>query len=68
MDFAITYTPEQEAFRKDVRDWLQDNANYPIDELGPVPPETDHYSPEMKKWGLDFARKLGAIRWRRAIH
>ena len=63
MDFAITYTPEQEAFRKDVRDWLETNANYPINELGAVPPETDHYTPEMKQWGLDFARKLGAKGW-----
>ena len=25
MDFETTYTPEQEAFRREVRDWLKDN-------------------------------------------
>jgi alkylation response protein AidB-like acyl-CoA dehydrogenase len=62
MDFTIQYTREQEDFRKEVRDWLEQNARYPS-ELGDIPPETDHYTDEMKQWGLDFTRKLGEKGW-----
>ncbi len=62
MDFTIQYTKEQEDFRKEVRGWLEQNASYPS-EWGDVPPETDHWSPEMKQWALDFARKLGEKGW-----
>ena len=62
MDFTIQYTKEQEDFRKEVRDWLEQNARYPS-ELGDIPPETDHYTDEMKQWGLDFTRKLGEKGW-----
>ena len=62
MDFTIQYTREQEDFRKEVRAWLEQNAEYPS-EWGPVPPETDHWSDEMKQWALDFARKLGEKGW-----
>ena len=34
MDFALPYTPEQEAFRKEVRAWL--DANVPDDMREPV--------------------------------
>ena len=62
MDFSIQYTREQEDFRKEVRGWLEQNAVCPS-EWGDIPPETDHYTDEMKEWGLDFTRKLGAKGW-----
>lgn len=62
MDFTIEYTREQEEFRKEVRGWLEENARYPSD-WGDVPPETDHWSPAMKQWALDFSRKLGEKGW-----
>ena len=62
MDFTIQYTKEQEDFRKEVRAWLEQNAVCPS-EWGPIPPETDHYTDEMKQWGLEFTRKLGEKGW-----
>ena len=62
MDFTIQYTREQEDFRKEVREWLEQNAVCPS-EWDDIPPETDHYTDEMKQWGLDFTRKLGEKGW-----
>lgn len=62
MDFTIQYTKEQEAFRMEVRAWLEGNAVYP-QEWGVIPPETDHWSPEMTAWALEFTRKLGSKGW-----
>ena len=62
MDFTIQYTKEQEDFRTEVRGWLEQNAKYPS-EWGDIPPETDHWMPEMRQWALDFSRKLGGKGW-----
>ena len=48
MDFTIQYTKEQEEFRTEVRGWLEQNARYPS-EWGDIPPETDHWIPEMAR-------------------
>ncbi len=55
MDFELHYTPEQEAFRKEVRAWL--NANIPKDYEHPHDPEDITY--EQFKIARAFRRKLG---------
>ena len=50
MDFAPSYTPEQEAFRKEVRSWLDDHA--------PVI-EGDQDSPENYAKFRQLGRDLG---------
>ncbi|HEY7268351.1 MAG TPA: acyl-CoA dehydrogenase family protein, partial [Dehalococcoidia bacterium] len=69
MDFertVVTYSPELEAFRAEVRAWVDanvpDDLKAPIDEeLGGLYPEEDH--PVERAFGMDFRRKLGAKRW-----
>ena len=58
MDFEIRYTQEQESFRKEFRDWLEEN-------LPKVPPRQDMQlltKEELAK-GRDFRRKLGERGW-----
>ena len=56
MDFVPAYTPEQEQFRTEVRDWL----------AGHVPKvEGDLDSPENYKKFRQLGRDLGAKRWLR---
>jgi alkylation response protein AidB-like acyl-CoA dehydrogenase len=59
MDFEITYTPEQEGFRSEVRAWLEDN----------VPPELSSFA-DIHRVPLaqylqqrELGRKLGAKGW-----
>ncbi|GIX49633.1 MAG: acyl-CoA dehydrogenase [Candidatus Tectimicrobiota bacterium] len=59
MDFEVTYTPEQEAFRAEVRAWLA--ANVPPDLEEPVDPA--HLSYEQYGKRRELGRKLGAKGW-----
>ena len=62
MDFELRYTPEQEAFRTEVRAWMEEHAKMPP-ELGPVPLESMDTTREQYAWGRDFYRKLGHKGW-----
>lgn len=59
MDFETTYTPEQEAFRREVRDWLKDNMPegivHPAD---PIDLSEDQYNKRR-----DLGRSLGSKGW-----
>lgn len=59
MEFSITYTPEQEAFRKEVRDWME--ANAPKDLV--LAPNTggDGYTQWENR--RELGRRLGQIGW-----
>ncbi len=59
MDFGITYTQEQERFRKEVRAWLE--ANVPAGKRLPVG-ERD-YPPDMQPWWKEFRKELAAKGW-----
>jgi alkylation response protein AidB-like acyl-CoA dehydrogenase len=58
MDFELHYTEEQEAFRAEVRAWLE--ANMPRVEL---PPDTADLTEEHYAIGRAFRRQLGAKGW-----
>jgi alkylation response protein AidB-like acyl-CoA dehydrogenase len=58
MDFELHYTEEQEAFRAEVRAWLE--ANVPRVEL---PPDTADLTEEHYAIGRAFRRELGAKGW-----
>jgi len=58
MDFELHYTEEQEAFRAEVRAWLE--ANVPRVEL---PPDTADLTEEHSAIGRAFRRELGAKGW-----
>ena len=62
MDFEMRYTPEQEAFRKEVRGWLEANAVMPKG-LGKIPLQAMDTTQEMWDWTRDFHRKLGHKGW-----
>jgi alkylation response protein AidB-like acyl-CoA dehydrogenase len=59
MDFEVTYTPAQEAFRAEVRAWLVDNI--PEGLLQPVDPA--HLSLEQYQKLRELGRRLGAKGW-----
>ena len=59
MDFEATYTPEQEAFRAEVRDWL--SGNIPADLTQPVDP-SDLTLEQYHKL-RELGRRLGARGW-----
>jgi alkylation response protein AidB-like acyl-CoA dehydrogenase len=63
MDFldTRTYTEEQEAFRREVRAWLEENARVPEGMV--LPREAGDITPEAEAWGLEYRRKLGAKGW-----
>ena len=58
MDFELAWTPEQEAFRKEVRDWLRDNAPRLPDHADPAKLARDEYEQQR-----EFGRNLGARGW-----
>ncbi len=62
MDFAMTYTKEQEAFRKEVRAWLEANAKMPA-ALGKVPLEGRDTTREQYTWARQYRSKLGHKGW-----
>ena len=59
MDFESEYTPEQEAFRTEVREWLRDNL--PDDLVEPADPADLSYEQYQKRRTL--GRKLGEKGW-----
>ncbi|MBI2855241.1 MAG: acyl-CoA dehydrogenase family protein, partial [Chloroflexi bacterium] len=58
MDFKYHYGAEQEAFRKEVRAWLDAN----VDPRMRVSTR-EEMEAEVWDWGYDFAKKLGAKGW-----
>ena len=59
MDFEVTYTPEQEAFRAEVRAWLIDN----IPEGLQQPVDPGDLSLEQYQKSRELGRRLGAKGW-----
>jgi len=59
MDFEVTYTEEQQRFRREVRAWL-DTSVPPDIKRTPVSPEDN-----LRRYGQlrDLGRKLGAKGW-----
>lgn len=57
MEFEIAYTPEQEAFRKEVKGWLKENVPAGIADA----PGED--SPEVWEGKRELGRRLGARGW-----
>ena len=56
MDFEPRYTPEQEQFRREVRQWLEENV--PQDIVHPADPADLTW--EQYQMRRDLGRKLGA--------
>ncbi len=61
MDFAVTYTPEQQAFRAEVRAWL--DAAIPAEIEARFPADMQELTEEQYWWTRDFRRKLGERGW-----
>src|SRR2546425_6429846 len=59
MDFEVTYTEEQQRFRREVRAWLETNVPASVLRI-PVSPE-DNYQRYLEL--RDLGRKLGAKGW-----
>src|SRR5919204_3358274 len=59
MDFEVTYTPEQEAFRAEVRAWLVDNTPEGLEQ--PVDP--GDLSLEQYQKLRELGRRLGGKGW-----
>jgi len=61
MDFELSYSVEQEAFRKEVQDWLV--VNLPKEFEDSVPPDAQDYTLEHFNFAREFRKKLGAQGW-----
>ncbi len=61
MDFAVRDTPEQIAFRNEVRDWLK--ANIPAEITDTLHPDPNEVTEEQFTWGKQFRQKLGQKGW-----
>ena len=63
MDFSteITYSIEQEEFRKGVSVWLNEHAQIPSGLS--IPRETGDMSPELYAWVREYRKKLGRKGW-----
>ena len=59
MDFEPTYTPEQEEFRQDVREWLAENVSPDIAH----PPDSINITEEQYQLRRGLGRKLGEKGW-----
>jgi len=59
MDFSLPYTPEQEEFRKEVRDWLE--ANVPEEMKEPV--DQNHFTAEMYWWWREKHKEMATKGW-----
>ena len=59
MDFALPYTPEQEAFRKEVRAWL--DANVPDEMREPV--DQNHFTAEQYWWWREKHKEMAGKGW-----
>lgn len=62
MDFEMRYTPEQERFRGEVREWMDVHAGRPPG-LGDFPFEVEYMTREQWEWIREFHRELGAKGW-----
>jgi len=62
MDFQVNYSAEQEAFRKEVRAWLDENAVMP-QELGKLPLDEMATTRAQWDWSRQFTQKLGHQGW-----
>jgi len=59
MDFEPTYTPEQEEFRQEVRQWLKENVSSDITH----PPDSINITEEQYQLRRALGRKLGEKGW-----
>ena len=59
MDFEPSYTPEQEEFRKEVREWLKENVSPDITH----PPDPIDITEEQYQLRRDLGRGLGSKGW-----
>jgi len=59
MEFQITYTKEQEEFRKEVRAWLKANLTKPPE----LPISAEDVTPEYREWAKKTRSKLGHKAW-----
>jgi len=59
MDFEPTYTPEQEEFRREVREWLKENVSPDISQ----PPDSINITEEQYQLRRELGRRLGAKGW-----
>jgi len=59
MDFEPTYTPEQEEFRQEVREWLKENVSPDISH----PPDSINITEEQYQLRRALGRKLGEKGW-----
>jgi alkylation response protein AidB-like acyl-CoA dehydrogenase len=59
MDFGVSYTPEQQAFRAAARAWLEEYAPRDLN----IPPDGGPLAPQIQERVKDFRRKLGEKGW-----
>ena len=59
MDFEPTYTPEQEEFRQEVKEWLKENVSLDISH----PPDSINITEEQYQLRRALGRKLGDKGW-----
>ena len=59
MDFTRTYTPEQEAFRAEIKTWIADNV--PAEMRAPV--DRDDLSAEQIAWWREKHKELAVKGW-----
>src|SRR5438552_12703457 len=61
MDFAVRYTDEQQAFRREVQTFLDSNIDKTMEES--VHPDAEQVTEEQYRWGRAFREKLGEKGW-----
>ena len=59
MDFDYTYTAQQDAFRKEVRSWLEERVPKDLHR----PQDAKHMNRELFDWNYEFRAELGAKGW-----
>jgi len=59
MEFQMTYTKEQEEFRKEVRAWLEANLTKPPE----LPISAEDVTPEYRKWAKETRGNVGQKGW-----
>jgi hypothetical protein len=60
MDFEVTYTPEQEAFRTEVRAWLAANIPEGLEQPVDRGIYRSHNTRNCANWAAGWARKAGS--------
>lgn len=61
MDFSVVDTPEQAAFRKEVRRWLDVHITKELEEN--LSPDAQEVTEAEFQWGWEFQKQLGAQGW-----